>query len=105
MLGAKLAYGVELKSEPTRGAIRQAFAQAKEYQRYCEFSTVCFSPLVYMNFVDELDHELTANEYEGVGVWVANSERVLTELRRPSVNTIQVSDRDLMFDWIASHEY
>jgi len=105
LLGARQAYAVELKSEISRGAVRQAFAQAKEYQRHCEYSTACISPLLYMNFIEELDHELTHNEYEGVGVWVGNSDRVLVELRKPSINQIQNEDRDPMFDWIATHEY
>ena len=99
------AYAVELKSEISRGAIRQAFAQAKEYQRFCEWSTACFSPLLYMNFIDELGHELTNGEYKGVGIWVANSDRVVTELRAPSLNSVQTDERDPMFDWISQHEY
>jgi hypothetical protein len=106
MLGfGKQAYAVELKSSSSRGDVRQAFAQAKEDQRFCEYSTVCFSPMVYMNYIEMLDRELKDEQYEGIGVWLANSERVLYELRKPTMNEVRERDREPVFDWIASHEY
>ncbi len=104
-LGRTQFYGVELKSAPTKGAIRQAFAQAKEYQQYCDFAAACFSPLVYMNYLDELDKEIKEPQYRGVGVWVANSEKVLYELRKASLTNVTRKNQEGLVDRIKERQY
>lgn len=105
LLGGREGHAVELKTELSKGAFRQAFAQAKEDRRYCEYAAVCFSPYVYLHFLDEIDHELQTDDYEGIGVWVASTEGVLIELRTPTLGDVEDVNRDSMFDWIGKHEY
>jgi hypothetical protein len=105
VFGGAQFFAVELKSAPTKGAIRQAFAQAKEYQKSCNFAAACFSPLVYISYLDDLDKELRDPQYKGVGVWVASTEKVLYELRKASLTNATKANQEGLLERIKELQY
>jgi hypothetical protein len=103
LLGREL-FAIELKSSVSRAAIREAFGQAKEYQRTCEYAAVCFSPMIYLDYLEEIDKELKGPDYKTVGVLVGSTQHVYS-LRAASLMNVSSRGRDDLYEWISDHEY
>jgi hypothetical protein len=97
--------GIELKIEATKAAIRQAFAQAEEYRRFCEYGVVCFSPLLYLRYLDEIQGRIEQKEFPEVGVWISDKRRVLAELREATGSGVADTEQQPIVNFIDKHEY
>jgi hypothetical protein len=101
ILGRITMIGVELKSEPARGAIDKAFGQAKDYTEWCDRSVVCFSPLLYLKYANAIEGKMEKDEH--IGVWIANKRTIVKELNDPTRMAISEKKRqEEMVDFIKS---
>ncbi|MFW9890001.1 MAG: hypothetical protein ACFFER_17600 [Candidatus Thorarchaeota archaeon] len=66
---------VELKSDPKRGSIDKAFAQAKDNAKGVNYSYVAFSPFVFLKYADVILEKY--DDHEEIGLLIVDSLRVI----------------------------
>lgn len=86
---------IELKSECKLIAIEKAFSQAKKHFEYSETVFVCFSPLVFIEFGDDIKRIMEEDNYKNIGVLISDKFKIKHVLR----NTLkQIINAD--YSWI-----
>ncbi len=99
-LGGISVIGFELKSEISRGAIDKALSQARQYQDYCEQVYVCFSPLLYATYFDQINSAI--KKEKRMGAWVVGTKQVYLELQEAYANQIYDEQQQTMVKFIDS---
>lgn len=100
LLGGISIIGVELKSQTTRGAIDQAFGQAKDYSEWCEESAVGFSPLVYLKYSDVIENKM--KKERNLGVWIVSKRKIVRVLQDASALSVSDKKQKEMVEFIES---
>jgi len=90
--------GFELKCEGSRGAIDKAFSQAKEYQQYCENSTVAFSPILYAKYYHPIHNK--AKEYQNLSVIIVGKSSIRHTLQKGRFVDISDEIQQQMVEYI-----